>query len=261
MKKIIFILIITILVSCKKDKTTTPTTLNCKLKKTIHIISGGATDTAVYTYNNEDIIYTTSYSNTSTIYKREFIKTGNQYLISYYTNNVKTHEGFSTLNTNGFIDTSRITYIPTTTFNNREKNHLDANGFATRLIANNNNYDNDIKYHYINGNYSYWIYDLINFSVPANSTKDSIVFEYYLDKPKVTEKNALESKYGKLEKNLIKKRSFYDLLNSGNLKRTYEYEYLTDANGLVTREIWTIKNQPGNIETRRDTTYYEYICE
>ncbi len=49
----------------------------------------------------------------------------------------------------------------------------------------------------------------------------------HLDKPKKAEKFGFESKYGNLEKKLTKKRLYYDLLNSGNLRRTYEYEYLT----------------------------------
>ena len=35
-------------------------------------------------------------------------------------------------------------------------------------------------------------------------TKDSVTFEYYLDKPKKAEKFGFESKYGNLKKKLVK---------------------------------------------------------
>ena len=88
-----------------------------------------------------------------------------------------------------------------------------------------------------------------------------MVFEYYLTKPKLAEKYGFESKYGKLEKNLFKKWSFYNLLAGNVLRKTYEYEYLTDANGYVTRQVFISKNQPGDVVTGTDTTYYQYICD
>lgn len=54
MKKLLYYLIIAAMVSCGKDKTTE---LTCKLSKSIHITSGYS-DTTIYTYPGDDLIYT-----------------------------------------------------------------------------------------------------------------------------------------------------------------------------------------------------------
>ncbi|MFN8297404.1 MAG: hypothetical protein U0T69_14495, partial [Chitinophagales bacterium] len=242
---------------CGKDKTTE---LTCKLSKSIHITSGYS-DTTIYTYSGDDLIYTVKYSNSSTLYTYKYIKSGSQYNYEIYYDAVKKYDGFARLNAQGKIDTTRVTNLTTTLFNNRNRSYYDIDGKVLRAISNYNLYENDVKYYYTpDGNYAYWIYDFYDYRPMPVDTKDSVVFEYYTDKLKKAEKFGFESKFGNLEKNLVKKRYYYDLFNSGNLRRTYEYEYLTNADGFVTREIWIIKNQPGDIETRRDTTYYEYIC-
>lgn len=258
MKKLLFILTISFVISCGKDET--PATVNCKLSKTVTVRSS-YTDTSVYSYTGEDYTSVTKYSNTATIYSRKYIKSGGQYTIEFFTDNVKSHEGFGTLTAQGKFDTSRITNVTTTLFNNRDKNYYDVNGTKIRSISNYNSYINDVKYHFIAGNYSYWIYDIFYPLDPPSNRKDSVVFEYYLDKPKVAEKFAFESKYGNPEKNLVKKRLTYNLLNANILTRTLEYQYLTDADGLITREIVVSRNQPGNVFSYTDTIYYEYICD
>ncbi|MCC6584894.1 MAG: hypothetical protein IT271_14410 [Chitinophagales bacterium] len=261
MKKFIFVLIVfTTIIGCKKENSLV--TLNCKLSKVIHIVSGGSTDTTTYSYTGDDMSYTTKYSSDpTTINTYSYTKAGGQYTYEILKNGVLAYDGIARLNAQGKIDSTRVTYLATMLFNNRNRSYYDTDGKVLRAISNYNTYENDVKYYYTSdGNYAYWIYDFYDFRpVPAPS-KDSVTFEYYLDKPKKAEKFGFERKFGNLEKNLVKKRYYYDLLNSGTLKKTYEYEYLTDANGLVTREIWTVKNQPGNIETRRDTTYYQYTC-
>jgi len=259
MKKLLFILSVAVLAGCNKndDKVVQPGEF--RMSKSIHI-GNSNTDTTYYTYSGDDASYKVSYSNTPSIYNNVYTKNGSQYDLAFYTNSTKTHEGFSHLTASGFIDTGRVTNLSTMLFNNRDKIYYDANNYATRIITAYNGYTNDIKKFYSGGNYSYWIYDLLRTN-PLDNTKDSVVFEYYLDKPKLTEFYMFESKYGKLEKNLVKKRSTYDLLNSGALKRTYDYQYLTDANGLVTRQVLIIKDQPGNVITSNDTTYYEYVAK
>lgn len=257
MKKLFILLSIISAVSCKKEDTSA---LNCKVSKVITIRSTYV-DTTTYTYSGDDMTITTKYSNGAIVYTTKYIKSGSRYNYESYWDAVQKYSGFANINTQGLIDTSNTIYLPTSAFNNRNKSYYDANGYVTRAISNYNSYENDVKYHYTaDGNYAYWIYDLYDFSPSPTPTKDSVVFEYYLDKPKVAELYGFESKYGKLNKNLIKKRLYYDLLNSNTLRQTYEYEYLTDSKGLVTRQIWVVKNQPSNIEIRRDTSYYEYIC-
>lgn len=256
MKNLFYFILASLLVSCGKDTTT----LNCKLSKTIHVTSGYS-DTTVYTYSGDDLIYTTKYSNSSILYTYKYIKSGGQYNYEIYYDAVKKYDGFARINAQGKIDTTRVTNLTTTLFNNRNRSYYDINGRVLRAISNYNLYENDVKYFYTaDGNYAYWIYDFYDYRPAPVDTRDSVVFEYYPDKLKKAEKYGFESKYGNLEKNLVKKRYYYDLFNSGTLRRTYEYEYLTNTDGYVTREIWVVKDQPGNVETRRDTTYYEYIC-
>lgn len=259
MKKYALLLIAISLFGCNKNDNNNPVTLNCKPARMIHR-SGGAVDTTIITYSGEDIYYVYAYSNSTVRYSYKYIKSGNQYNFERYTDSVKSMQGTYYLNSQGLVDTGQSMFLPGMNFNDRDRYYYDANKNAIRAITNYNTYENDVKYHYSNGNYSYWIYDFTNFTTPSASTKDSVTFEYYMDKPKKAPRYATDLLYGNLEKNLVKKRSYYDLLNAGALRRTYEYEYVTDANGLISREIWTIKNQPGDIVIRRDTTDLEYFC-
>lgn len=259
MKKIIIICSILIVVACKKDNPI-KTVISCKLAKKIHVTSTYS-DTSVYTYTGENIMYTFKYSNSPVNRVYNYTKSGNKYLFNIYSDGVLSLDGFYTLNSNGFIDSSYSEHTPSMLLNSSGKNYYDANNYTTRAIGYYTSYINDIKYFYNNGNYSYWIYDLIYPSTPANNSRDSIVFEYYLDKPKKSVTTLFEEKYGNLTKNLVKKWSFYNTLSSNSLKRTLEYDYLTDADGIVTRQILISKDQPGNVITSSDTTYYEYICE
>lgn len=254
----LLLLLIICIAGCKKNETVL---LNCKVSKKVTHYSSGYTDTVVFTYSGEDYTQFTTYSNSSSTYQAKNIKNSGQYDLEYYYDGILRMSGFSTLTAAGLIDTSRITILSSSTFNSRSKYYYDTDNYLIRAINNYNTYESDIKYFYINGNYSYWIYDFTNFSNPSLTTKDSIVSEYYTDKLKVAELYPFESKYGKLEKNLIKRRLYYNLLAAGALRQTYDYEYLTNSDGLITRQIWTIRSQPDNTVTRSDTTYFEYVCD
>lgn len=246
--------------SCKKEEGTSIDYSTFRIKQAIHHLDG-TIDTTIYTYSGDNVETRTVYSTSpSTVYIRNFTKSGSQYQVDFYTNATHSHSGFYNINSAGFLDTSRLTNLSSMLFNNRDKYYYDADGRNTRSISNYNTYENDSKRYYnSNDDYMYWIYDVYRFDNPLLSRKDSVVFEYYLDKPlHVPFKAALESTLGKPNKHLIKKRLYYDLLNSNVLRQTYEYDYLTDENGLVTREIWRIYTQPGNVLTRTDTTFFTY---
>lgn len=258
MKRIYYVIAVVAIISCKKESN--KSVLDCKLSKVIHT-RNGSSDTTLYTYSGDNLSYTTRYSTSSTLYKYEYTKNGNQYDIKIYWDSVQHLYGTAFLNSQNLLDSTFLYNIINSNYNNRDKNYFNSDGYITRAISNYNTYENDIKYFYNNGNYSYWIYDLYDLPSLVNSQKDSIVFAYYLDKPKVAERYVFDRKYGIIEKNLVKSRSYYDLLNGGQLRLTYIYEYLTDANGLVTREILTSRTQPGNVVNRIDTTYFEYTCQ
>ncbi|MFN8237469.1 MAG: hypothetical protein U0T77_04810 [Chitinophagales bacterium] len=259
MKNTLFLLLLLLFITgCKKNESTL---LNCKVSKKLTHYSSGYTDTTIFTYSVDDYTQFTTYSNSSDTYFAKYMKNSSQYDLEYYYSGILGMTGFITLTASGLFDTSRVTNLSTATFNNRSKNYFDADGYLVRSINNFNIYENDVRYFYTDGNYAYWIYEYTNFSNPSSSSKDSIVFEYYNDKLKTTELYPMESKYGKLEKNLVKRRLYYNLLAAGTLRQTYDYEYLTDGDGLVTRQIWTIRSQPDNTVTRSDTTYFEYVCE
>lgn len=257
MKNLFYFFLASLLVSCGKDTTTL---LNCKLSKIIRV-NGPNSDTSYLTYSGENLNLRYAYSYTPTVYVYDYIKSGSQYIYTRYTDGVQSLDGFYSLNAQGLFDTSKIIHLPSMALNNTAKNKYNSDGRIIHAMTYYGTYQNDIDYNYnSDGNYTYWIYEQQNFTVPANSTKDSIVFEYYLSKLKLTEKYPFESKNGKLEKNLIKRMYWYNLLSSKELRKTYDYEYITDANGFVTRQVFTAKNQPGDIVTSTDTTYYEYIC-
>ena len=246
-------------IACKKENVSNNIDYSkYKIKQAIR--HRGTIDTTIYYYNGENTDEYSAYNNTTTKYLRKYIKNGNQFDLEFYSNSVKTHEGISILNAQGFIDSSRLTYIPTMSFNNRSKSYFDANGFAIRDINDYNSYINDVKKFYTAaGDFKYWIYDLYYPATPADNQRDSIVFEYDLNKPlHVLFEFALQERNGKPNQHLVTKRLTYNTLAGNVLKSTREYKYEVDANGLVTKRINTSYTQPGNIATTSDTTYYSY---
>lgn len=262
---IILLSLASLITACKKESETTPmpTTIDYtkyKIKQSINYRNANV-DTTSYLYVGENFTTRIHYSSTpSTFYFYNYVKNGSQYDVDFYSNTTHTHSGFYNINTASYIDTGAITNLSSSTFNNRDKNYYNAAGQAIRTITNYNTYENDVKRYYNSGNdFSYWIYDQYNFSNPALTKKDSVVFEYYTDKTlHVQFENAFADKLGKLNNHLVKKRTYYDLLNSNNIRQTQEYSYETDSIGLVTKRISSIYTQPGNVLGRADTTYYFY---
>jgi hypothetical protein len=256
---LLFIAILSVF-ACKKeyDSNTPIDYSKYKIKQVIR--HHGNTDTTTYFYNGENIDEFISYSNDPIKYLRKYIKNGNQFDLEFYSDNVKTHEGFDMLNTQGFIDTSRLTRISTMSFNNRSKSYYDVNGFLIRDISDYNTYINDYKKFYkTDGDNLYWIFDRYYPAMPANNTRDSIVFEYDLNKPlHVLFEFTQQDRYGKPNQHLVTKKLNYNTLSANVLSRTNEYQNEIDANGLVTKRILTIFNQPGNVILQSDTTYYSY---
>lgn len=257
MKNVFFALIVLFLISCKKDGTIINTS-DCKLYRVVHHRYGDI-DTTLFSYSGDNISYKATYSYSPIVSTIYYTKSGSQYLYKSYNNGVQKFDGVYLINSQGLLDSARFTNL-TTLLSTSAKYYYNGDNYLMHAYSFYNTYANDVKYYINNGNYNYWIYNYYDLVTPSNSTRDSITFEYYLDKPKVIEIYVLESKVGKLEKNLVKRRLYYDLFNSNTLRRTYDYEYLTDANNFVTRQILTIKNQPGDILVSKDTTNYEYTC-
>lgn len=248
--------------ACKKETNDT-TIVDSKIKVKQAIVHDGIVDTITYIYNGENVEEHSFNGLNLLRYVRKYTKNGNRFNEEYFTGTTKTHEGFSSLNAQGFIDTSRITYIPTMTLNNTSKRYYDANGYVTRDITNYNSYINDYKKFYTaEGNNSYWIFDRIYPASPASNTRDSIVFEFDFSKLLLVPfEYALQERYGKPNKHLVTKRLTYNTLDGNVLKQTREYQNEVDANGLVIKRITTIYNQPGNVVQLIDTTYYSYYMD
>lgn len=251
-------LIIILMISCKNSGVSTDYS-RIRVKQVITTYDSYI-DTMYYYYSGENVQTVNHYSyDPATKYTYNYTKNGSKYDFSSIYGTTPTHEGFLNLNAQGLIDTSRVTNIITTAFNNRNKSYYNSSGYQTRDISNYNTYENDIKKYYTaEGDFSYWIYDLTNFSVPANSYQDSVTFEYYSNELHVPYEFTLQAKYGKLNKHLVKKRYNYDK-NTAVLKSTVEYQYELDSRGLVTKRTTKRYNQPGNVLT--STTIAEYTYE
>ncbi|MCB0508090.1 MAG: hypothetical protein R2739_02975 [Chitinophagales bacterium] len=259
MKNTHYLLLASILLlnACKKD-TATFDYSKIKIKQSV-TQHNSVYDTIRYTYTGEDVQTVTNYSNDPTFfYTFNYTKNGSKYDYSTFYGTTPTHQGFYNINAQGLFDTSSITNIITTNINNRDRYYYNSDGYNVRAISNYNTYENDVKKYYNSeGDYSYWIYDFSNFITPSNSYRDSVVFEYYTDENHVAFEYALQDRFGKRNKHLVKKRSSYNSV-TGTLKSTYEYEYVLDSKGLVKNRIWRIYNQPGNVLTDTRITDYQY---
>ena len=257
-----------LLVSCKKDDPVTPPPgidfSKYRVESSITHYTSQTNDyydtiNYVYSNNGENIHRTLKYSNSPSVYETSYIKNGSKIDIENHRDGQLTLDGFYSLSSSGNVDTTYFWNHVSNQVNNTARVNYNSNQEQTRSRTFYNNYTNDSKRYYANGNTAYWIYDVIQHVVPSNSRKDSIVFEHYNSMPLVVPFDwALVRKFGALDANLVKKRTYYDMLNNNQIRQTYDYEYIVDADGLVTQEIWTITQQPSGQETRRDTTNYTY---
>lgn len=249
-----------ILSACKKNNTGTggPDYTAFKIKKAIHYLNGSV-DTSDYIYTGDTIAVRIHAKNSATVYTSKYFKTGDQITFQRFLNDKQDMTGFYLLNNKGYTDTSRLSFIPSGTINNYGRSYYNEQGFQTRDITNYIQYVNDVKKFYNNGDCSYWIYDFTYQVAPFTKTKDSVVFEYYTDLPlHVNFASPITDFFGKSNTHLVKKRTYYNLLNSNTISTTYEYSYNLNEIGLVTAQFYKIYNQPGNVLARNDSTFYTY---
>ncbi|MCO5229556.1 MAG: hypothetical protein M9958_00230 [Chitinophagales bacterium] len=254
---LVFILSTLTLNSCSKDKQKNDEK-TIKLKQVVTTFDGSSFDTLKYIYTGDDVKTISSYSNSPTIYTWIYTKNENKYDMSIYNGTTLTHNGFYEINAQGYLDSLIIINLATSTINNRDKYYYNSNGYNVRSISNHITYINDIyKYYNSDGDFTYWIYNFEDNRVPANPFIDSITFEYYPNELKVPIDYALQDKFGKNNKHLVKKRNNYDRATA-TLKKTYEYIYEFDSKGLVTKRFLKIFSQPGNILISSEQDEYSY---
>jgi len=228
-----------------------------KIQTAIHRLNG-TTDTTRYTYTGNTVSIVINYSdNPGVLYTTNYTKQTGSYSSQNYTASALTMNGYFRLNSQGYID-SAATVRSNGTTNNISTYAYDAGGYNTREIARYSGYENNYFKYEANGNPTYWINRFTNFTTPAQNKVDSIVFETDpLRASFVVYKPHLPEIYGKPLKNLVTKRTYYNAL-TGVAYESWEYEYTTDAIGLVTREIWKVYRLPDRLLTRSDTTWLSY---
>lgn len=258
------IIIILCIYTCKKSPTTAQGDIDYssyRISQYInHIVTTNSDyyDTTKYSYNGENVITTTRYSNSAEVYRSEYIKDGNTYNYTRFDDDDESLNGFYSINNLGYIDSSSIVRMDGST-NNTAKWKYNTNGQQIQSTTYYGGYTNDVTRYYLNDNYDYWIYNFDRYVNPISTQKDSIVFEYYNSKPMyVLYGWALEKYSGKPNNHLVKKRTYYDLLNNNSVRQIFEYDYILDDNGLVVQRIWRIIKQPSGEVSRTDNTTYTY---
>lgn len=246
--------------SCKKEKTD-PTIISENpvylIKTAIHH-ANEVIDTTTYTYNSNLVNINVGYNNSpGIIYRTNYTKFQGYILSTVLNNNTKTMDGYIKLNKINYAD-SVANIRANGTINNKSIFKYDANGNAIQEIQDYITYENNIKKYYSNGNFSHWIYQYTNRSNPNQNRTDSIVFEYNTKPFVAFYKSYLAEIYGKPQKNLVKKRTYYNALTKVAYQ-TWEYNYETDNMGLVTKETWNIYTLPNNVLERTESTYFTYL--
>ncbi len=225
------------------------------IKSILH--TAGTTDTThyVYTGNNQSYILKSARDPARTV-TTHFLKHSNYYSFETYSNSVVTTTGYCRLNNMGYID-SVANLRSNNTFNNIDRYTYNEQGYNVTAIINYISYQQHYTKYYKDNNYSYWINNYTNVANPASNKRDSIVFEYYTDKPQHNfYKTHLPQLYGKPTKNLVKKRTYYNAAKIAYM--TWEYLYDTNEIGLVTKEVFSIYTHPGAVLNKSDTTYFTY---
>jgi hypothetical protein len=231
-----------------------------KLKSKIQVVDNNVSDTTRYIYTANGLSETNTYSNNTSVYKTDYARNGNMYNGQGYTNNTLSINWINQMNAMGYVDSSFGVRL-NGTFNNKLYNKYDANGYNTEEISSYITYGYNRKKYYVNGNISYMISEFWQTS-PVVNRRDSIVLEKYTDKAMhIFFDYSLQEIYGKMQKNLTKKQYTYNTSNLNQLTRTIEYEYETDANGLVKKETQRWYSQPGNTLIRTGVVVFDYVTE
>lgn len=221
--------------------------------------SSQSSDTSNYTYSGTDISYEARRSS-GLVSVYNYKLSDNIYTQEQFNNGVlSTTKGYYRRTDGAYIDTFWLTTNATVIQSGKYAHNAD--GTSSREIIHYSGYDNDNTYVYQNGNILYSIFLRNSFSPSIAPARDSVAMEYY---PGLTYRadyynSGLPLSFlSKPAVNLIKKATYYDLLNNKNIRQTAEYSYQTDELGLVTRRTFAIYTQPGNVLGLSDTTYYTY---
>ncbi|MFV0606653.1 MAG: hypothetical protein ACK5NK_12505 [Niabella sp.] len=235
------------------------------MNKQVNYSSLGKTytyDTCDYTYSGSDISYEdrSVTASSTNLYSYKYTLNDGMYVREQYTNGVLGLAKFYfKLGSSGYIDT--IWLMNNGTVSQSGKYWRNTDGSTARSVAHYSGYDSYQQLTYQNGNILYAFSGINALTTTYTSTKDSVAYEYYTQLPYMADYYAMglpPSLYNKPTKNLLKKMTYYNLLNNKNIYQTREYSYEVDAIGLVTKSTQTFYSQPGNVIGRSDTTTYTY---
>lgn len=256
-----FVCMVAITTSCSKNSSDDQGN-NIPVYKISSITStdmNGVVETDNYSYKKDTITNTFTFSNEpGIVYTKVFTKEGNLW------NSVNKRDGIIISSQKTFIySDGKIDSIISLRGNgsvNSTAKYTYNNNYTVNNIVDFITYKHNYTYYYNNGNYSYWIDNFTHNSNPALNKVDSIAFEFYpnlqFTKPY---KPYPFFEDGKQCKNLIKKKSFYNLTTGATLYRTDEYQYEVDSRGLVTKELYYIYTQPGNVLFRSVENKITYL--
>jgi hypothetical protein len=257
-----------VLCACSKNDTL-PTAVDYsqyKLKTAVHsrrsytaTSSEFSSDTSSYTYNGTTLSYTTRYSTgrvsdnsitlSNGLYTQDLVVDGTPSPTKIYYR----------LNSIGCIDSSWLTNNSATT--QTSKYHYNSDGTRAMEIHDYGTYKNRNSYTYQNGATTYSLNERISNSPSISNASDSVVYEYANELPFRVDyysSGLPVSIFGKPAKSLLKKSTHYNKLNNNSVRDTREYVYQTDATGLITRKVFNLYTQPGNVMAFTDTTVYTY---
>jgi len=268
MKKIPSVIFASIvLFACKKEETPSIAIdySQYKIKTATHSSrnysaapSSFSTDTTFYTYEGSTYKYTQRRS--GTIYDYTATLSNGLYTQELYTNGTLSNQKvYYKLNTAGYIDSNWIASNSIVTQSSR--NHYNTDGTLAAAAQYYSGYTNLISYNYKNGVADYAHSERIAYIPSIPNAKDSVAYEYAANLPYRADfySTGLPTSFsGKPSKNLLQKAIYYDKLNSNAIRQTTEYQYQTDDIGLVTKRVFNIYTQPGNILMLTDTTVYTY---
>lgn len=217
-----------------------------------------SSDTTSYTYDGTTCKYVQRRN--GIVYEYTATLNNGLYTLEIYSNGtLSAQKTYYLLNNAGYIDSNWISYNGTV--NQSSKNHYNADGTIATAINYYSGYITQVRYHYKNGVADFAHSERISQSPSITNTNDSVVYEYGADIPYRADFYSTglpSSLMGKPSKSLVQRAIYYDKLNSHSIRQTIEYQYQTDAIGLVTRRIFNIYTQPGNNLLLTDTTAYTY---
>ncbi len=269
MKKILLIICASILLfACsKKDAPLQTPAIDYSLYKPKAIFHSqrnysGATssfsaDTTTFTYNGTGINFLRQYNGLSYEHRLTF-ENGLFTQVSIINNAVSQQKSYYRLNSSLLIDSNWLVNNSGTTQTSSYRYH--ANGRKDIEINDYLTYKNIRTYRYQNDVAVYSLNERISNIPSISPAKDSVVYEYtalpfHVD---FFTNGMPVSLFGKLDKHLLKKATYYNQLNNNAIRQTMEYAYQTNEIGLITRKILHLYTHPGNVLMLADTTAYTY---